>query len=142
MMQKRRPASAGLSCFCGTLHMLEVRMRVKVLYFGVLKDYFGDSADAGLPEGASVAELLRQHEDLANVEWKSIAVAVNRDYAKLTDVLHEGDEVALLPPVSGGCGEYHRRHEQSEILRYAQNDKYKNVRLPLECDGKPEDDAD
>ncbi|HXB62083.1 MAG TPA: MoaD/ThiS family protein [Acidobacteriaceae bacterium] len=117
-------------------------MRVKVLYFGVLKDYFGDSADAGLPEGASVAELLRQHEDLANVEWKSIAVAVNRDYAKLTDVLHEGDEVALLPPVSGGCGEYHRRHEQSEILRYAQNDKYKNVRLPLECDGKPEDDAD
>jgi molybdopterin converting factor small subunit len=78
-------------------------MRVKVLYFGVLKDYFGDSADVGLPEGASVADLLQQQRDLANVALESIAVAVNRDYAKLTDVLHEGDEVALLPPVSGGC---------------------------------------
>jgi molybdopterin converting factor small subunit len=79
-------------------------MRVKVLYFGVLKDYFGDGADVGLPEGASVADLLRQQRDLGNVALQSIAVAVNRDYAKLTDVLHEGDEVALLPPVSGGCG--------------------------------------
>jgi molybdopterin converting factor small subunit len=78
-------------------------MRVKVLYFGVLKDYFGEGADVGLPEGATVAELLAQHEDRAQIAWKSIAVALNRDYSKLTDVLHEGDEVALLPPVSGGC---------------------------------------
>jgi molybdopterin converting factor small subunit len=77
-------------------------MRVKVLYFGVLKDYFGDSADVGLPDGADVAALLVQHEDRANIIWKSIAVAVNRQYAKAGDVLHDGDEVALLPPVSGG----------------------------------------
>ncbi len=82
-------------------------MRVRVLYFGVLKDYFGDEADVGLPEGATVAALMLQHEDRANVLWKSIAVAVNRDYAKLTDRLHEGDEVALLPPVSGGCFPQH-----------------------------------
>jgi len=78
-------------------------MRVRVLYFGVLKDYFGDGADVGLPDGATVAELLVQHEDRANFVWESIAVAVNREYAKLGDVLHDGDEVALLPPVSGGC---------------------------------------
>jgi hypothetical protein len=35
--------------------------------------------------------------------WKSIAVAVNREYAGLAHILNEGDEVALLPPVSGGC---------------------------------------
>jgi len=34
--------------------------------------------------------------------WDSIAVAVNREYARLDTVLREGDEVALLPPVSGG----------------------------------------
>jgi len=77
-------------------------MRVRVLYFGVLKDYFGEGADVGLPDGASVADLLQQQRDLANFALESIAIAVNRDYAKLTDVLHEGDEVALLPPVSGG----------------------------------------
>lgn len=77
-------------------------MRVHVLYFGVLKDYFGTDADVGLPEGASVTDLLVQHEDRANIRWKSIAVAVNRDYAGLAHILNEGDEVALLPPVSAG----------------------------------------
>jgi molybdopterin converting factor subunit 1 len=78
-------------------------MRVRVLYFGVLKDLFGEAADVGLPEGADVAALLTQHRDLAKVSLESIAVAVNREYAKADTVLHEGDEVALLPPVSGGC---------------------------------------
>ncbi len=35
--------------------------------------------------------------------WKTLAVAVNREYAGLETVLQDGDEVALLPPVSGGC---------------------------------------
>lgn len=78
-------------------------MRVKVLYFGVLKDYFGDGADVGLPDGATVADLLQQQRDLGDIALEGIAVAVNRHYAKLADVLHDGDEVALLPPVSGGC---------------------------------------
>jgi molybdopterin converting factor small subunit len=33
-------------------------------------------------------------------------VAVNREYSSLAEVLREGDEVALLPPVSGGCSSY------------------------------------
>jgi molybdopterin converting factor small subunit len=33
---------------------------------------------------------------------RCMAVAVNREYARAEDVLHDGDEVALLPPVSGG----------------------------------------
>ena len=88
-------------------------MRVRALYFGVLKDYFGDSADVGLPEGASVADLLVQHQDLANFKWESIAVAVNQEYASAGTKLKDGDEVALLPPVSGGCCSNKKRERTS-----------------------------
>ena len=37
--------------------------------------------------------------------WTSIAVAVNQEYVQRSAVLREGDEVALLPPVSGGSKE-------------------------------------
>jgi molybdopterin converting factor subunit 1 len=81
-------------------------MRVCVLYFGVLKDVVGNaSTEMDLAEGASVGELLRVHRGLAKGPeslWDSIAVAVNQEYARAADVLRDGDEVALLPPVSGG----------------------------------------
>jgi molybdopterin converting factor subunit 1 len=83
-----------------------VWMRVCVLYFGVLKDLVGHGrSEMDLAEGASVAELLEAHRGLAKGReslWESIAVAVNQEYAKAGDVLKDGDEVALLPPVSGG----------------------------------------
>jgi molybdopterin converting factor small subunit len=83
-------------------------MRVDVLCFGVLKDFFGGERDVvELPDAASVGDLLRQLEGRGRRDeavWKTLAVAVNRDYAGLTTVLKDGDEVALLPPVSGGCG--------------------------------------
>jgi molybdopterin converting factor subunit 1 len=81
-------------------------MRVKVLYFGVLREVFGDGGTMELPAGADVAALLAEHRERAtSVAWASIAVAVNQEYAKGDIALHEGDEVALLPPVSGGwCG--------------------------------------
>ncbi len=82
-------------------------MRVDVLCFGVLKECFGAERDVvELGDGADVAALLKllqgrgmQGEAL----WRSLAVAVNREYASLATVLREGDEVALLPPVSGGA---------------------------------------
>ncbi|MEO6804763.1 MAG: MoaD/ThiS family protein [Edaphobacter sp.] len=81
-------------------------MRVRVLYFGVLKDVMGHgSALMELTDGASVAALLALHrESRAALVWDSIAVAVNQEYARAEDVLKDGDEVALLPPVSGGVG--------------------------------------
>ncbi len=83
-----------------------VWMRVCVLYFGVLKDVVGRGrSEMDLAEGASVAELLEAHRGLAKGAesvWDSIAVAVNQEYARAGDVLKDGDEVALLPPVSGG----------------------------------------
>ena len=81
-------------------------MQVRVLYFGILKDVVGrSSSEMELPEGLSVAELVALHERErgGSVElWSSIAVAVNQQYAKPGDILRDGDEVALLPPVSGG----------------------------------------
>ncbi|MGD0442655.1 MAG: MoaD/ThiS family protein [Edaphobacter sp.] len=78
-----------------------------MLYFGVLKDVMGlGRAEMDLTEGTSVGELLvslRESGVAAGSVWDSIAVAVNQEYARAGDVLEDGDEVALLPPVSGGC---------------------------------------
>lgn len=79
-------------------------MRVRVLYFGVLQDLVAESSAAmEVAEGLSVGELVALHRDLAGAAvWDSVAVAVNQVYGRADDVLHEGDEVAMLPPVSGG----------------------------------------
>ena len=86
------------------------RMLVLVLYFGVLRETMGRSDEAiELGEGASVGELLQilrvraSNDSMANDRlWQSLAVAVNREYVSAETVLRGGDEVALLPPVSGG----------------------------------------
>lgn len=81
-------------------------MRVNLLAFGILRDLLGTSSGPiDLPTGASVRDLLERCRADApgkNALWSSIAVAVNREYASASHPLAEGDEVALLPPVSGG----------------------------------------
>ena len=80
-------------------------MRVKLLYFGVLKDVVGrECEEQELAEGSSVEALLTVlAEGVGSPVWRMLAVAVNREYARPETMLHDGDEVALLPPVSGGC---------------------------------------
>ncbi len=82
-------------------------MRVRVIYFGMLKDAVGRQLeDVQLQEGATLADLLEdriQHADVIDNFRKVMAFAINQQYAQLTDILHEGDEVAMLPPVSGGA---------------------------------------
>ena len=81
-------------------------MRVDVLYFGTLKDLFGrEQQQLDVADGATVQALLSLLQAQTSKQsdvWRTLAVAVNRDYAGLATALHEGDEVALLPPVSGG----------------------------------------
>jgi molybdopterin synthase catalytic subunit len=81
-------------------------MHVHVLLFGALKDLRAHERETiELSEQATVAEFLRGFFALAPQLEKfagSLAVAVNQEYALPTQVLHEGDEIALLPPVSGG----------------------------------------
>jgi molybdopterin synthase catalytic subunit len=80
-------------------------MQIQILPFGVLKDSLGRSAvQMDVPESATVAELLaelKQRHPAATL--RGIAVSVNAEYATSSHVLREGDEVGLLPPVSGGA---------------------------------------
>jgi molybdopterin synthase catalytic subunit len=82
-------------------------MRVRVLFFGMLKELAGKSSDeVELEDRASVRDLLAccaaQVPRLKEVQG-SLAVAVNQQYAGPDTRLKANDEVALLPPVSGGA---------------------------------------
>ena len=81
-------------------------MRVTVRLFARLRDIAGASELArDLAPGATIGDLWRQlageFPDLANYE-RSISSAITADYARMTQVVSDGDEVAFLPPVSGG----------------------------------------
>ena len=83
-------------------------MHVQVLLFGILKDWLGASAlTIELRSDASVGELLERVSkalpaNLPALATSGIAVSVNAEFANTAYILHEGDEVGLLPPVSGG----------------------------------------
>ena len=79
-------------------------MRVDVLYFGVLRELMGaPQVSVEVAAEARVEDLLDWlGGELSGQVRGTIAVAVNREYAGLETVLRDGDEVALLPPVSGG----------------------------------------
>jgi molybdopterin synthase catalytic subunit len=79
-------------------------MHVRVIPFGVMKDWLGAApANLELREGASVGELLEGLSPrIPAAALRGIAVSVNAEYATAAQVLREGDEIGLLPPVSGG----------------------------------------
>jgi molybdopterin converting factor subunit 1 len=85
--------------------MLEA-MQVRVLLFGQLKDIIGKHEDSlELPPGAKVSEIMSHYAQAFPAFQPmsaSIACAVNQEYASASVVLRDGDEVGLLPPVSGG----------------------------------------
>ena len=81
-------------------------MRVSVKLFAVLRERVGASElDLELPPGATVAvareALSRSHPALLP-HLARVAFAVNQSYVKPDAPLGEGDELALIPPVSGG----------------------------------------
>jgi molybdopterin synthase sulfur carrier subunit len=81
-------------------------VRVTVRLFARLKDITGAAELAReLAPGATIRDLWRQlaaeFPDLANYE-RSISSAINADYARMDQAIDDGDEVAFLPPVSGG----------------------------------------
>lgn len=84
-------------------------MRVTVLFFGVLKEMLqGESQALDLPAGSTVDAVLNHYRELLPQQpklWSSLAIAVNQSYAVAGCLLRDGDEVALLPPVSGGSSE-------------------------------------
>jgi MoaE-MoaD fusion protein len=103
-------------------------MRVTLLVFGILRDLMPAGiagAELELPNGATVREVLERCRANAASDsgvWDTVAVAVNREYAQGSQVLADGDEVALLPPVSGGAAGQpyvrlvHERIDSQEIV--------------------------
>jgi molybdopterin converting factor subunit 1 len=82
-------------------------MRARVLFFGILKELVGQPAEeAEFPEGADLRAVFevyaRRYPPLRELA-RSIVMARNQEFADLSTVLAEGDEVAFLPPVSGGA---------------------------------------
>ena len=83
-------------------------MHVSVRLFAVLRERAGcDTIELDLPEGARVSDALAAVDDLAG--GLSLVLAVNREYAAPDAPLAAGDELALIPPVSGGADEPHAR---------------------------------
>jgi molybdopterin converting factor subunit 1 len=83
-------------------------MRITVRFFAILKDRAGsDQALLELPAGATVGnatDALGEVFPAIQNDLPRIATAINRNYARRDEVLQDGDELALIPPVSGGCG--------------------------------------
>src|SRR5882757_2479309 len=82
-------------------------MHVRVLFFGRLKDIVGKSEEqAELSDGARVEDLFarygRSFPELAKFR-SSVVASVNQEFAEWRAPLTAGDEVAFLPPVSGGA---------------------------------------
>src|SRR5215207_2126346 len=81
------------------------RVRISVRLFAGLRERAGtDRLDVELPDGARVADVLAAMAatPVGALRPRECVVAVNREYADADAPVRAGDEVALVPPVSGG----------------------------------------
>lgn len=80
-------------------------MRVTARLFGHYRDLQPDGLEVEIPSGATVADLARklasQDARLEGIE-RHCRAAINEEYTHAQAVLQEGDEVAFIPPMSGG----------------------------------------
>jgi MoaE-MoaD fusion protein len=87
-------------------------MNVRVRLFAILRERAGrDTVEVELPEGATVADALGELARLPGLEEPiarmPVRMAVNREYADAGTRLAAEDELALIPPISGGAVEVH-----------------------------------
>lgn len=90
-------------------------MQVRVRLFASLRERAGaEEVELDLPEGALVRDALERVSALT--QGMPVVMAVNHSYADAEDALQAGDEVALIPPVSGGSvGVCHVRLTQEPL---------------------------
>ncbi len=82
-------------------------MVVRIRLFAMLRERAGTrELQLDLPDGARVRDALAAVDDIA--AGLPLVMAINREYADADAVLSPGDELALIPPVSGGA-EWHAR---------------------------------
>ena len=81
-------------------------MIIKVKFYAICRDLSNmDEAEIELPGnmtvGSLLQELIHQFPDLDSIASR-VAVAVNNCYVRKDHILNDGDEISLIPPVSGG----------------------------------------
>ena len=85
-------------------------MRIRVLFFGVLRDIVGLREDSiEVPEGGRLEAVFEHYATQfprIREMSKSLVLALNQRFSEPGAPLSEGDEVAILPPVSGGSGSF------------------------------------
>ena len=82
-------------------------MKVKVLYFAVVRDLVGTGEeDLELPSSIDSISLLADHLTHLHAELadrlENVRFARNEQFVKSSDSISEGDTIALIPPVAGG----------------------------------------
>ncbi len=81
-------------------------MNIRALFFASYRDFAGsDELEVRLPDASRVSDLVATLRSRGG-SWARLpetpVVAINMEYSSLTAPLAEGDEVAFIPPVSGG----------------------------------------
>ena len=114
-------------------------MKIGVLFFGVLKDVVGRSGETiDLPDVARVRDVLSYYAREApqfEAMAPALAIAVNLEYSEPERELREGDEVGLLPPVSGGSAEGGEVRDEVRIVRERIDAEAVVARLKRPADG-------
>ena len=81
-------------------------IRLKLLFFATLRDFMGTREMAfDVPDGTTVSQLkqlLTERFANAGPTLQSALISINKEFAFDADVLPDGAEVAIFPPVSGG----------------------------------------
>jgi molybdopterin converting factor subunit 1 len=80
-------------------------MKIKILAFGIAKDIMkGPSIELEIGADTDAAQLKNQLKEIYPElkKLRSFMIAINSEYANASEPISEGDEVALIPPVSGG----------------------------------------
>jgi molybdopterin converting factor subunit 1 len=99
----------------------KIAMQIRVLFFGVLKDLVGCSSETlQLADGARLDAVLQHYSRQAPrmaAMLPCLALSVNQEYVTADAVLRAGDEVALLPPVSGGSADAPTPCDDVRIVR-------------------------
>jgi len=85
-------------------------IQVRIRLFASLRELTGESTvQMEIPAGSRAADVWAacvQRWPALAMRRQSTVLAVNQEFAKADVIIHDGDEVALLPPVSGGSGNW------------------------------------
>lgn len=89
---------------------MALSVTIRVLFFGLLKDITGCAEERlEVAEGSTLADVFEHYAALhprLREAGRSIVLAANQQFAERSRQVADGDEIAFLPPVSGGTGPY------------------------------------